>query len=121
MIKEIIEDLKEIKHLITQYIKVKKHALRFELARNIADMLQIGMNRQISIVIAGKKRKFEWWTSDTLKERKKQGLVPKSWGMYELGKVTFYKTAESRNNKVPKEDRIKYKEKFLEYAKKFMR
>lgn len=120
MLKEIINDFKEFRSWLKEFTSVKRYAIKFELARRMADMMQRAMNRQISVVINGN-RKFEYWTSDTLKKKKKAGMVPKSWGMHELRKVTFYKTPEKANNKVDPEEREEYKRKFISYAKRYMR
>lgn len=120
MIKDIIKDYLEFKLWIKDFLQVKRYAFKFNLARNMADIMQKAMNKQISVVLNGNK-KFEYWTSETLKRKKKAGLVPKSWSMYpEVEKVTFYKTSSSMQNKTTKEERAVYKEKFIKYAKKYM-
>jgi len=120
MLKSIINDFKEFYSWLKEFLEVKRYAIKFELARRMADMMQRAMNRQISVIINGN-HKFEYWTSDTLKKKKKAGMIPKSWGMYELLKVTFYKTPETANNKLNTEEREKYKRKFISYARRYMR
>lgn len=121
MLKEIIKDFKDAKAWLKEYLQVKRYAFKFNLARLMADMMQKAMNRQISVVLNSNK-KFEYWTSDTLKRRKKEGSVPKSWSMYpEVAMVTFYKTHEHANNKLTKAEIAEYKNKFVRYAKKYFR
>lgn len=119
MLKEIISDFREYKIWIREYLQVRRYAIRFTLARHMADMMQKAMNKQISVVLNSNKR-FEYWTSDTLKRRKKEGSVPKNWSMYpEVAQVTFYKTGINLQNKTTLEERAEYKAKFIRYAKKY--
>lgn len=121
MFKEIITDFIEFKIWVKEFLQVRRYAFRFMLARNMADMMQKAMNKQIHVILNSSKR-FEYWTSDTLKRRKKEGTVPKSWSMYpEVAQVTFYRTGINMQNKTTPAERAEYKAKFISYAKKYFR
>ena len=120
MLLQIIKsDFKEYSNLLKKWLFYRRHATKLSLAIRIADMKQLAFNKQITVIL-NSNRKFEWWTNTDFKTAKRKKRIPKNWGALDLAQVTFYQTPVSRNNRTSKEDRAKFKAKYMDYAERFM-
>lgn len=120
MLLQIIKsDFREYCRLLRKWLFLRRHATKLSLAIRVADMKQLAFNKQITVIL-NQKRKFEWWTNADFKKARREKRIPKNWCALDLAQVTFYQTPVSRNNRTSKEDRAKYKKKYMAYAERFM-
>ncbi len=107
-------EFRELWQLILAWFNYRRFALKVELAMKVADWKQKALNKQITVIL-NRDRKFEWWTEKDFKQAKREKRIPKQWGMLDLAQITFYRTPVNRNNKLSKDERKKFKEKYLKY------
>jgi|GEM_PF-950899 len=123
MIKEIALDFKEYRIWFQNWLFYWRHSIKMSLAIKLADIKQKAFNKRYFIMLlelsAGDK--LVSINNKEFDKCKRKGWLPKRMTMLELERESFYQTALSRNNKVSSKDRKAAKERYLKYAKKYLR
>jgi len=125
MLKEILSDLKEFGVWISNWFFYRRQSIKMTLAIKLADIKQKAFNRQYHIMLLSlpKGDKLVSVCRADIENFKRKKWLPKTTVMSELvhSNSVFYSTALNLNNKSTTEERKTAKEKYLKYAKKYMK
>ncbi|MDR1089934.1 MAG: hypothetical protein LBL79_02570 [Prevotella sp.] len=123
MFKDIVSDFKEYRIWLLNWLFYRRHAIKMNLAIRLADMKQKAFNKQFHVLLMGLPSgdKLVSVTRDEITKLKRKKWLPKNACVLSLRDSIFYSTPLDRNNKSTPEERQKAKEKYLKYAKKYMR
>jgi len=125
MIREIDQDFKEWRVWFSNWLFYKRQAWKMNLAIRLADIKQKAFNKQYHIMLlclpAGEK--LVSVNHDDILRFKRKKWLPKDTTVFNLvhGESVFYSTPLNRNNKSTVEERRSAREKYVKYAKKYMR
>ena len=120
----IRSDFREFTTWLHNYLVYRRHSFKMRLAIRLADMKQRAYNKQYHVMIfaEGAADKLVSVNNEDINRLKRKKWLPKDMGMIELQRSSiFYSTPLSRNNKSSAEDRKNGREKYMKYAKKFLR
>jgi hypothetical protein len=124
MIGIVVSDFKEFWAWLSEWLFYHRQAFKMGLAIRLADMKQLAFNRRYHVMVmelpTGRKKLVSVSRQD-INALKRKKWLPKGEGLLELRRSIFYSTPLDRNNKSTPKDRLSAKEKFVKYAKKYMR
>ena len=120
MIKEIAQDFVEYYSVFKEWVYYKRHALKLKVAMKFADIKQAAFNKQFFVVMAGN-GKLVAVNNDDVKRLKQLKMLPKKMDGLTLRRLSFYYTSASKNNTMSAEELADAKERYLQYAKKYLR
>lgn len=123
MFKDIVSDFKEFRIWFLNWLFYRRHAIKMNLAIRLADMKQKAFNKRYFIMLLELPSgdRLVSINNDEFKKLKIKKWLPKNMNYLDLEEQSFYQTPLSKNNTVNKKERVKAKEKYLKYAKKYMR
>lgn len=123
MFKDIVSDFKEFRIWFLNWLFYRRHALKMKLAIRLADMKQKAFNKRYFIMLLELPSgdRLVSINNDEFKKLKLKKWLPKDMSYLDLEDQSFYQTPLSKNNTVNKKERIRAKEKYLKYAKKYMK
>ena len=125
MILSIIRsDLRDLKVFLYNWFAYRRQSFKMSLAMKMADIKQKAWNKQYHVVLLELPAEDKLVTinrEDFFRFKRKKWL-PKQIGWSDfLRSSAFYSTPLSRNNKVSKAERKAAKDKYMKYAKKYMK
>lgn len=123
MFKDIISDFKEFRIWFLNWLFYRRHAIKMSLAIRLADMKQKAFNKQYHVMLMELPSgdKLVSVNRDEINNLKRKKWLPKNACMLSLRDSIFYSTPLNRNNTSTPGDRKVAKEKYLKYAKKYMK
>ena len=120
MLKLIAADFKEYYSLFKEWIYFKRHALKLKVAMKFADIKQAAFNKQFFVVMAGN-GKLIAVNNDDVKRLKRLKMMDKRMDGMKLRKLSFYYTPASKNNTMTTEELADAKDRYMQYAKKYLK
>lgn len=122
--KIIRSDLRDLKVFLYNWFAYRRQSFKMSLAMKMADIKQKAWNKQYHVVLLELPAEDKLVTinrEDFFRFKRKKWLPKQIQWTDFLRSSAFYSTPLSRNNKVSKEDRKAAKDKYMKYAKKYMR
>ena len=119
----IYSDLKEFWVFLNNFFFYRRQAFKMTLAIAMADIKQKAFNKRYFIVMIDLPtgNKLMSINNKDFEVLKRVGWLPKGMNTLELEEKCFYQTKLSLNNTMSKEARKKAKDRYSEYAKRYMR
>jgi hypothetical protein len=123
MFKEIINDFKEFRLWLLNYLFYRRHSIKLKLAVALADIKQKAFNKRYFVVLieTPDRDRLVSINNNEFKIFKRRGWLPRGMSYLELEEYSFYQTAVGLNNKQSSKQREKAKKRYLQYAGKCMR
>jgi hypothetical protein len=123
MFREIINDLKEFKLWLLNYLFYRRHAIKLKLAIMLADIKQKAFNKRYFVVLVETPEKDRLVSINNREFEifKRKKWLPKEMTYLDLEKYSFYQTKLGLNNKQSKKQRAEARKKYLKYARKYMK
>jgi len=125
MIGEIINDFKEYGVWLSNWVFYKRQSVKMSLAIRLADVKQKAFNKQYHIMLLELPtgEKLVSVNRDDIERLKRKKWLPKRTDFFQLkhSSSVFYSTPLNRNNRLSGEDRKEAMEKYLKYAKRYMK
>jgi len=119
----IRDDFKELSVWLHNWFFYRRHAIKLRLAIALANMKQKAFNKRYFVVLA-ETTKGDKLVSINNKEfdaLKRKRWLPKNMSCLELEESCFYQTALGLNNTTTTQQRKAAKEKYMKYAKKYIK
>ncbi len=123
ILKAIHSDFKDAVVAFQNWLFFRRQSFKMGLAIRLADMKQRAWNKQYHVMLLelpGGEKLVSVNKQDINRFKRKKWL-PKKMGMLELRDSIFYSTPLTRNNKSTPEERKAAKDKYLRYARKYMK
>lgn len=120
MIIEIISDFKEAKDTIKEWLFYRRYSIKLSMAKKLADMKQAAFNKQYFVVLAPNNKLVAINNKD-VKTLKRKKMLNKHLSGLQLRDTCFYYTPINKNNSMNRSEQLEAKERYLKYAKKYMR
>jgi hypothetical protein len=123
MFKEVLSDFKEFRVWAHNWLFYRRQSFKMSLAIRLADIKQRAFNKQYHVMILELPGgdKLTSVNRDDIQILKRKKWLPKNLKMIELTNSIFYSTPLNRNNKSTPQERKNAREKYLKYAKKYMK
>ena len=124
MILSIIrEDFKEFRTWLYNWFVYRRLSLKMGLAIRLADMKQKAWNKRYHVMLLELPGgdKLVSINNEDINRFKRKKWLPKKATMLDLKDSIFYSTPLNRNNKTSPEERRAAKDKYVRYAKKYMK
>ncbi|MBF0651060.1 hypothetical protein IR083_19775 [Dysgonomonas sp. GY75] len=119
----IYSDFNEARLSLKEWFFCRKQAIRMDIAINLADTKQRGWNKQFIVMLMNLPSgdRLVSIHRDKFLEYQRAGLLPKRLKWSDCKRQAFYRTPECRNNKATPQERTEAKEKYIRYAKRYMK
>jgi len=125
MVKEIVQDFREYGVWFGNWLFFKRQSVKMNLAIRLADVKQKAFNKQYHIMLLclPTGEKLVSVNRDDIMRLKRKKWLPKDMSTFDLthSYSIFYSTPLNRNNKSSREERRAAREKYLKYAKQYMK
>lgn len=124
MILNIIRaDLKEALAALQNWLVYRRLSFKMGIAIRLADMKQRAWNKRYHVMLLELPvgEKLVSVNNLDIERFKRKGWLPKRMSMYDMRDSIFYSTPLNRNNKSTPADRAAAKERYIRYARKFMK
>lgn len=124
MILNIIRaDAKDAVIALQNWLFYRRMSFKMSLAIRLADMKQRAWNKQYHVMLLElpSGEKLVSINNLDIERLKRKKWLPKHTSMYDMRESIFYSTPQSRNNKSTPKERAAAKERYVRYARKFMK
>ncbi len=125
ILKILRSDIKEAVVALRNWLFFRRQSFKMGLAIRLADMKQRAWNKQYHVMLVELPdgERLVSVNNQDINRFKRKRWLPKKTGMHELKKEgsIFYSTPLDRNNRSTAADRAAAKEKYLRYARKYMK
>ena len=123
MFKEIVQDFKEYSVWFRNWLFYHRHSVKMRLAMKLADIKQKAFNKRYFIMLLElpSGHRLVSVNNKEFNVIKRKGWLPRKMTALDLERESFYQTALSLNNKTGRSDRKAARERYLRYAKKYLR
>lgn len=123
MLKETISDFKELRMWLNDWFFCRRHSARITLAASLADMKQKAFNKRYFVmpVELPQGDRLVSINNDDFAVLKQKKWLPPKMSTLDLERQSFYQTSLTKNNRENREQRKAAREKYLRYARKFMK
>ena len=122
MLKEIVQDFREYRLFVKNWIFYRRYSIKMGLAIKLAEIKQQAFNRQYHVMLIAlpKGDRLTTISRDEINSLVRKKWLPKGTSLFDLthSSSIFYSTPISRNNKSSHKDRKAAREKYLKYVKK---